>query len=98
MSTCCQGPREKVPRGRLRRQDPERRKARRSANRAADAFQAGHQPQDRQSPQPIRSALAGGHGRRGHRVRRGIFGIGHEADVAIKLTMSATQDLAAFTR
>jgi len=31
-------------------------------------------------------------------MRRGIFGIGHEADVAIKLTMSVTQDLAAVTR
>ena len=50
------------PRGGLRRQDPERRQARRPPGRAANEVRARHQPEDREGPRPHDPAGGAGAG------------------------------------
>src|SRR6266850_1873410 len=69
-------PRYVPPRRHLRGQDPERRQARRSPDRAADDVRAGPQPQDRQGARPDAPPVAAPAGGSGDRVmdRRGFIG------------------------
>ena len=55
--------------GHLRRKNPQRRQAGRSAGPAADNIRAGRQPQDRQSARPHRTAVDPRPRRRGHRMK-----------------------------
>src|SRR5882762_3531488 len=61
-------PRYVPPRRHLRGQDPERRQARRSPDRAADDVRAGPQPQDRQGARPDAPPVAAPAGGSGDRV------------------------------
>jgi hypothetical protein len=54
----------------VRRQDSQRRQARRPSCRATDEIRAGRQPQDRQSSRPYYPALAAGAGGSDHSVKR----------------------------
>src|SRR5216683_780144 len=54
----------------LRRKDPQRRQAGRSAGRATDQVRAGHQSQDRQGARPHRAASSSRRRRRGDRMKR----------------------------